>query len=88
MQHLVDAMGGGAFHALQDIDERVRPTVGIASRGEQQVNVIWHHDDSVEVNSFSVLAQAVSQNQIASHTRQGRQRPRAECDEQITVSFL
>jgi hypothetical protein len=72
MQQFVDAMSGSAFHALQDIDERKRPTLRVAPRREQQVNVIWHHHDRIEANSFSVLAQAVSQNQIASRSRQGR----------------
>ena len=81
-------MSGSAFHALQDIHERKRPTLRVALRREQQVNVIWHYHDSVESNSFSVLAQALSQNQIASRSRQWRQRPCAEGDEQITVSFL
>ena len=81
VQKFVDAMSASAFQALKDVDERKRPTLGITPGREQQVNVIWHYHDGVEANSFSVLAEAVSENEVASCCGQGRESPGAECDE-------
>ena len=51
VQPFIDAMRRSAFHALQNIDQRNRPSIGIAKRLQQQVHMVWHDYNGVETNS-------------------------------------
>jgi hypothetical protein len=48
----IDAVRRSAFHALQNIHQGNRPSIGIAKRLQQQMHVIWHDHNRVETNSW------------------------------------
>jgi hypothetical protein len=103
LQEFVDAMRRGALHALQNVDEGERPPISITQRREQQVNVIRHHDGSVQINPLrcgagaharecrrlrhATFAQAMRHDQIASLRRQDSPSG-AERDKQIAIHLL
>src|ERR1700733_6405115 len=50
-KQLIDPMGCRSLQTLQDIDQRNRPAAMVAKRFEQQMNVIGHDNECMEVNS-------------------------------------
>jgi len=51
MLKLIDPMSRCAFHTLQDVDRGMGPAVFISQRFEEQVHVVGHHHDGVQVDS-------------------------------------
>src|SRR6185437_828067 len=54
-KHFVNAMCSGSLETLQNFDKRERPTILIAKRPEQEMNVVGHYHDCMQVNSRSGL---------------------------------
>ena len=50
---LVDAVSSGAFETLKYVDERKGPSIFIAQRLYEYVDVVGHYHDSMQLNSSS-----------------------------------
>ena len=58
-------MSGRAFQALKNVDQGIRPAIGIAERREEKVDVVGHDNDGVKSDSLSVLSKTVIEYQVA-----------------------
>jgi len=88
MQKLVDAMGSGPFHTLQDSHQGKGPAIRAAQRQEQQMNMVRHYHGRMEVDPVPVLTHGMPKDQVAGGIRKGRPPQRAESHEQIAIRLL
>ena len=77
-----------AFQGLHNVDQGIRPAIGIAERCEQKVDMVGHDNDGEKIHSFAMFSETVIEDEVASRGGEGPVSHRAEGDEQITICFL
>ena len=93
-------MSRGAFQTLHDLNEGEGPSIFIAQRQEQEMDVVWHNYACVQIDSWfpvsrgrgrprhTTFPETVVENEIAGLCWQGEASSCAEGDEHRRISFL
>jgi hypothetical protein len=65
IQSLVNPVSRGPFDGLQNFSQAKVIPLAIGQGGEYQVDVIWHHDDAVNLRLKFMIMQAMLKHQTS-----------------------
>jgi len=74
-QEFIDTSGRGAFELLENYCKRVRPAFFISQRQQQEMHVVGHHDDCMEVVAFAIVMEAVLEDGVTGLWSKGMRLP-------------
>jgi hypothetical protein len=83
----IHPVGRGSFYSLQNLNEAVRGAVCLTKRGQQQVHMIRHNPNSMNLSFHSLVVEAMPQDDLSDWLGQ-RSVPRTKRHKQSPIALL
>jgi hypothetical protein len=88
VQGFIYAMRRGPLYAPKNLSQAKRPTLSIFQRGKNQMDVVRHYHHAMSVQFFTMLMQAVTENQASDGIRKQPTPMSEKCNKKGLVFFL